>query len=172
MRSIWAEPYPPIPCPCHWLGRRWGENRILWRLPGLQWQATNPQGWQSGRSKMHVTIFADIEGAFGIWRMRQCRTGTREWQYGRECLTADVNHIILGAFDGGADRVPVKDTHDTGFNCLKKKLDKSVGISSNLHYLVICQMSTWSCMQPYTRHPGRRMLSSLIPIMEYFPKFC
>jgi len=73
---------------------------------------------------MHVAIFADIEGAFGIWRMRQCRTGTREWEYGRECLTADVNQIIRGAFDGGADRVTVKDTHDTGFNCLKKKLDR------------------------------------------------
>ncbi|MBW1788069.1 MAG: M55 family metallopeptidase [Deltaproteobacteria bacterium] len=39
---------------------------------------------------MHVAIFADIEGSFGIWRMRQCRTGTSEWQYGRECLTANV----------------------------------------------------------------------------------
>jgi len=25
---------------------------------------------------MHVGIFADIEGSFGIWRMRQCRMGT------------------------------------------------------------------------------------------------
>jgi len=43
---------------------------------------------------MHVGIFADIEGSFGIWRMRQCRMGTPEWQYGRECLTKDVNCVI------------------------------------------------------------------------------
>jgi D-amino peptidase len=73
---------------------------------------------------MHVAVFADIEGAFGIWRMRQCRSGTAEWQYGRQCLTADVNQVIAGAFDGGASRVTVKDTHDTGFNCLINRLDR------------------------------------------------
>ena len=72
---------------------------------------------------MHVGIFADIEGSFGIWRMRQCRMGTREWQYGRACLTEDVNYAIQGAFDGGAKKVTVKDTHEVGFNCLIKKLD-------------------------------------------------
>ena len=72
---------------------------------------------------MHAAIFADLEGAFGIWRMRQCRTGTAEWQYGRECLTADVNAVVHGAFDGGADRVTVVDTHDTGFNCIRANLD-------------------------------------------------
>ena len=72
---------------------------------------------------MHVAVFADLEGAFGIWRMRQCRTGTAEWQYGRECLTADVNAVVRGAFDGGADRLTVIDTHDTGFNCIRARLD-------------------------------------------------
>jgi D-amino peptidase len=73
---------------------------------------------------MHVAIFADLEGSFGIWRMRQCHTGTAEWQYGRYCLTEDVNHVIQGAFEGGARKVTVKDTHDSGFNCIVKKLDK------------------------------------------------
>lgn len=73
---------------------------------------------------MHVAVFADLEGAFGIWRMRQCRSGTAEWQYGRQCLTADVNQVITGAFDGGARKVTVKDTHDTGFNCLINTLDQ------------------------------------------------
>lgn len=73
---------------------------------------------------MHVGVFADIEGSFGIWRMRQCHTGTAEWQYGRYCLTEDVNAVIQGAFDGGASEVTVKDTHDSGFNCIVKKLDK------------------------------------------------
>lgn len=73
---------------------------------------------------MHIGIFADIEGSFGIWRMRQCRMGTPEWQYGRFCLTEDVNHVIRGAFEGGATQVTVKDTHELGFNCLTDKLDK------------------------------------------------
>ena len=72
---------------------------------------------------MHVGIFADIEGSFGIWRMRQCRMGTREWQYGRACLTEDVNSVIRGAYDGGADTITVKDTHEIGFNCLIDRLD-------------------------------------------------
>lgn len=72
---------------------------------------------------MHVGVFADIEGSFGIWRMRQCRMGTAEWQYGRSCLTADVNHVIQGAFEGGASSVTVKDTHEVGFNCLVSRLD-------------------------------------------------
>jgi len=72
---------------------------------------------------MHIGVFADIEGSFGIWRMRQCRMGTAEWQYGRSCLTADVNHVIQGAFNGGADKVTVKDTHEAGFNCLVNRLD-------------------------------------------------
>ena len=72
---------------------------------------------------MHVAVFADIEGSFGIWRMRQCRMGTPEWQYGRMCLTEDVNAVIQGAFDGGAHRVTVKDNHEVGFNLLLNKLD-------------------------------------------------
>jgi len=72
---------------------------------------------------MHVAVFADIEGSFGIWRMRQCRMGTGEWQYGRSCLTNDVNRVIEGAFDGGAKGVTVKDIHESGFNCLVDRLD-------------------------------------------------
>jgi D-amino peptidase len=73
---------------------------------------------------MHIAVFADLEGSLGIWRMRQCHTGTAEWQYGRHCLTADVNAVIQGAFDGGAQKVTVKDTHDSGFNCIVKNLDE------------------------------------------------
>jgi len=72
---------------------------------------------------MHIAVFADIEGSFGIWRMRQCRMGTAEWQYGRHCLTEDVNAAIKGAFDGGAHNVTVKDTHELGFNCIIKNID-------------------------------------------------
>ncbi len=72
---------------------------------------------------MHIAVFADIEGSFGIWRMRQCRMGTAEWQYGRHCLTEDVNQVVKGAFYGGAKQVTVKDTHEIGFNCLISELD-------------------------------------------------
>ncbi|MBW2409204.1 MAG: M55 family metallopeptidase [Deltaproteobacteria bacterium] len=83
---------------------------------------------------MHVAVFADLEGSFGIWRMRQCHTGTAEWQYGRHCLTADVNAVIQGAFDGGAQKVTVKDTHDSGFNCIIKNLDKRAAYMGG-HYI-------------------------------------
>lgn len=83
---------------------------------------------------MHVAIFADMEGAFGIWRMRQCHTGTAQWQYGRECLTQDVNRAVEGALAGGADRVTVKDIHDTAFNILRNRLDRRVGYVGG-HYI-------------------------------------
>jgi D-amino peptidase len=85
------------------------------------------------RKNMHVAVFADIEGSFGIWRMRQCRMGTPEWQYGRMCLTEDVNAVIQGAFDGGADRVTVKDNHEVGFNILLDKLDRRVSYVGGHH---------------------------------------
>jgi D-amino peptidase len=56
--------------------------------------------------------------------MRQCRMNPPEWEYGRECLTEDINEVIDGAFDGGADAVTVKDTHESGFNCLIRQVDK------------------------------------------------
>ena len=94
---------------------------------------------------MHVAVFTDIEGSFGIWRMRQCHTGTAEWQYGRHCLTEDVNSVIRGAFDGGASEVTVKDTHDSGFNCIVKKLEREQSISA-----VILRSRPCSVMYPIT----------------------
>ena len=38
-------------------------------------------------------------------------------------MTKDVNCVIQGAFDGGAQQVTVKDTHEVGFNCIIDKLD-------------------------------------------------
>ncbi|MBW2366095.1 MAG: M55 family metallopeptidase [Deltaproteobacteria bacterium] len=38
-------------------------------------------------------------------------------------LTEDVNAVIKGAFDGGAQKVTVKDTHELGFNCIIKNID-------------------------------------------------
>jgi len=84
---------------------------------------------------MHVAIFVDMEGAFGIWRRRQCHPGTPEWQYGRACLTDDVNAAIQGAFDGGASAVTVKDTHGLGYNCLAGKLDPRARYLGG-HYIV------------------------------------
>lgn len=69
---------------------------------------------------MHVAVFADLEGAFGIWRMRQCRTGTAAWQYGRECLTADVNAVVRGAFDDGATVRFTAPNMTEGFEVLNK----------------------------------------------------
>jgi len=53
---------------------------------------------------MHVAVFADLEEGFGIWRRRQCRMGTTEWQYGRHCLTETVNGNLEVGFNYLIDR--------------------------------------------------------------------
>lgn len=72
---------------------------------------------------MRVFIVADIEGAVGIYRRSQCFSLKPEYQFGRQCLTDDLNAIAQGAFDGGAESVIVRDTHESGRNVIVEKLD-------------------------------------------------
>jgi D-amino peptidase len=71
---------------------------------------------------MRVFIIADIEGAVGISNRRQCYFIKPEFEYGRDCLTKDINAVIEGVLAGGADVVAVRDTHETGQNILKEAL--------------------------------------------------
>jgi D-aminopeptidase len=71
---------------------------------------------------MRIFIVADIEGAVGIYRRSQCYFLKPDFQYGKSCLTQDVNAIVAGALEGGADSVIVRDTHETGQNIIVERL--------------------------------------------------
>ena len=63
---------------------------------------------------MKIFIVADIEGAVGVSKRSQCYFLKPDFQYGRQCLTDDVNAVIKGAIEAGADSIVVRDTHEMG----------------------------------------------------------
>lgn len=80
---------------------------------------------------MNVYIVMDMEGISGITDGRMIRTGHVEWaDRGRYLATADVNAAILGALEGGAERIYVKDGHDSGQNIVIEELNKAAELIS------------------------------------------
>jgi D-amino peptidase len=70
-----------------------------------------------------VFISIDMEGIAGITTIRQIYRGTDDYPWARELMTEEANAAIEGAFDGGADRVVVSDSHGDMGNLLPHKLD-------------------------------------------------
>jgi len=60
---------------------------------------------------VRVLVFYDMEGVSGQDTWRSFLYGTPEYPHGRELLTADLNAVIAGLFDAGADSVDVVDAH-------------------------------------------------------------
>jgi D-amino peptidase len=75
---------------------------------------------------MKIFIIADIEGAVGVSKRSQCYFLKPDFQYGKQCLTDDVNAVVLGAIEAGADRIVVRDTHETGQNIIRENLPPGV----------------------------------------------
>ena len=75
---------------------------------------------------MKIFIVADIEGAIGVSKRSQCYFLKPDFQYGRQCLTDDVNAVIKGAIEAGADNIVVRDTHETGQNIIRENLHPGV----------------------------------------------
>lgn len=75
---------------------------------------------------MKIFIVADIEGAVGISKRSQCYFMKPDFQYGRQCLTDDVNAVVKGAIEAGADSIVVRDTHETGRNIIVENLHPGV----------------------------------------------
>ncbi len=61
-----------------------------------------------------VLIYHDMEGLSGQDDPLSFEFGKEQYAAGRELLTADVNAVIAGLFDGGADEVHVVDGHGSG----------------------------------------------------------
>jgi len=61
---------------------------------------------------MKIYIETDLEGPSGVWKASQVQPDSgRDYEYGRRCLTSDVNVVVGAAFDSGAEEVVVRDGH-------------------------------------------------------------
>ncbi len=74
---------------------------------------------------MKIYILTDMEGISGVSRreMVMAGEGGEHYQYGRKCLTEDINAAVAGAFDGGATEVVVNDGHGGGRHLLLEEAD-------------------------------------------------
>lgn len=72
---------------------------------------------------MQVYISIDMEGIAGIATLDQVVRGGHGYPRAQELMTAEANAAITGAFDGGATKVVVNDSHGTMDNLLLDKLD-------------------------------------------------
>jgi D-amino peptidase len=80
-------------------------------LPGFIFSEPAP----NSDGKIKILVWYDMEGLSGIddWRMTIFRY-PEQYKKGQEFLTADVNAVIEGLFDGGADEIYVLDQHGSG----------------------------------------------------------
>lgn len=72
---------------------------------------------------MNVYISSDIEGVGCVVRPEHSTIQGREYLQSRRFMTEEVNAAIRGAFDAGAERVMVSDSHNVGLNLLPEELD-------------------------------------------------
>src|SRR5438067_8447863 len=64
-----------------------------------------------------------MEGIAGIAHIRQVMRGTDDYPRSRELMTEEANAAVAGAFDGGATRVVVNDSHGDMTNLLPDAMD-------------------------------------------------
>ena len=89
---------------------------------------------QESTQKPRILIYHDMEGLSGEddWRMFSY-SHPEQYKVGRELLTADVNAVVGGLFEGGAGTVHVVDAHGSGNqepDLLLDKLDKRASMVS------------------------------------------
>lgn len=77
---------------------------------------------------MRVYISCDMEGATGICCRQQTAKGDPYYAEGRRLLTGDVNAVIEGAIEGGADEIIIADAHDGSFNLLPEELHSAARV--------------------------------------------
>ncbi len=65
---------------------------------------------------MKVFISIDLEGASGVCRLAQIEHGSDDWQAARGFMRGDLDAVLEGCLEGGADEIVVCDAHDCGDN--------------------------------------------------------
>lgn len=78
---------------------------------------------------MKLLVACDMEGISGVVDWEHIAPGSREYDRFRKIMTGDVNAVVRGAFDAGADDVIVSDGHENGRNILFEELDSRVTLN-------------------------------------------
>ncbi|MBN2159806.1 MAG: M55 family metallopeptidase [Spirochaetes bacterium] len=73
--------------------------------------------------KPGVLIIADIEGSSGCWSYEASQYKTREWARACRDMSQDIDAVVKGLFEAGAEDITVKDFHRTGYNLLPELID-------------------------------------------------
>lgn len=76
---------------------------------------------------MKVYISADMEGATGVVHPSHLSPPHPEYERLRRVWTEDINAVIAGALEAGADQVLVNDAHSSMLNLLPEVLDPRAG---------------------------------------------
>lgn len=71
---------------------------------------------------MKIYVSVDMEGISGILLPEQLKKGELAYEEARKLLTAEVNVVIEGLIEAGADDIYVKDAHGTGYNFVASEL--------------------------------------------------
>jgi len=72
---------------------------------------------------VEVFVSIDMEGIAGIAHIRQVMRGTDDYPRSRKLMTEEANATVAGAFEGGATRVVVNDSHGDMTNLLPDLMD-------------------------------------------------
>jgi D-amino peptidase len=78
-----------------------------------------------------VFVSVDMEGCADLVNWDEVRpSASAEYQHARKLMTAEVNAVVRGAFDGGAGRVVVNDSHSVMRNLIAEDVDARATIVS------------------------------------------
>jgi D-amino peptidase len=75
---------------------------------------------------MKVFISADMEGISGVTNGEHVRRDGKEHERAQKLMTEEVNAAVEGAFEAGAKKVIVNDSHGTMRNIIPEELHKDV----------------------------------------------
>jgi len=79
---------------------------------------------------VNVYISVDMEGCAGVVNADQCTKTGVDYPLARRWMTGEANAAALGAFDAGATRVLVNDSHGDMANLLLDDMDPRVSVIS------------------------------------------
>jgi D-amino peptidase len=88
------------------------QNAPIEDAPKMGRYLSEPAADTDGLTK--ILVYYDMEGISGQNIIRSLNFGTDEYNQARVWLTDDVNAVIEGLFEGGADEVHVVDAHGSG----------------------------------------------------------
>ena len=82
---------------------------------------------------MKLFLSTDFEGVSGIVAWEQIIEGNSEYEYGRRLLTNEVNAVISGALEGGAEEFVVNDSHHYMRNLHPQELSGKATLITGRH---------------------------------------